>query len=519
MTRPDFDVVVLGAGLAGGLLTRQLRLQRPDLRVLTLERSTTTDWKVGEATVELYVHYMLKKQGLSTYLYEHQLPKNGLRFFFGDPPERTPLPEMSEIGSCSLPFHPSFQLDRAALERHLRDSSRELGAELLEGAKVTGVELGAGHHRVTFVHDGRERTVTAGFVADASGRASVIAKQLQLRIPTGEHKCLGAWGRVRDMVDMDGLTMDPAFRARARYSSRRLSTVHFMHRGYWIWFIPLKGGVTSVGVVGDTRRVPRSVLSGDGLRQFLDGHRASRDLLAGASWLDFGGYGQLAYRTRQWFGDRWALVGEAGAFTDPFYSPGSDFITLANEFTCDLIARRHDGEDVAERTRLYDSYMQFRYEANVPLYSDLYELFGSYELMSVKWDFDIASYYNLWVEAYMKDQHFDLDMLRTELRQQGFVVKALQQFNALFVETERHVTASGAYERGNRGLYREALAAIDFTRDVGRRSKAQIEAEQLRIFARARERCFELLGRAVSGDASLDFRDFVTGRAMTAASG
>jgi flavin-dependent dehydrogenase len=517
MKKPDYDVVILGGGLAGGLLARQLRLQRPDLRLLCCERTTETSFKVGEATVELFTNYMLRKLGLSTYLYEHQLPKNGLRFFFGRPPQATPLEQMSEIGSHSLPYHPSFQLDRAALERELRTSSQALGCDFREGAKVLGVELGAAAHRVTFAHAGATVTVTAGFVADASGRASVLAKQLGLRVPTHEHRCLASWARVSHCQDLDGAGMDLAFRARARFSPRRLSTVHFMHRGYWIWFIPLKGGLTSIGVVGDVRRVARDVLTAGGLRAFLDGHRASRELLREAKWIDFGGYGQLAYGTKQWFGDRWALVGEAGAFTDPFYSPGSDFITLANDFTADLVARQADGEDTAERARLYDGYMQFRYAANVPLYADLYELFGSFELMSVKWDFDVANYYNLWVESYMQDLHLDVDHLRQELRQQPFVVKALQRFGALFAAAERAVTARGEYEQHNLGAFAEGLGAIDFTAMVGKRNRKATEAESLRIFAKARERCFRLLGRAVPSGEQLGFTDFVTGRAMAGA--
>lgn len=517
MNKPDFDVAILGGGLAGSLLMRQLRLQRPDLRVLCCERQTTTSFKVGEATVELFTNYMLRKLGLSTYLYEHQLPKNGLRFFFDRAAKDAALAEMSEIGSYSLPYHPSFQLDRAALERHLRDSSAALGAELLEGAKVLDVELGAPHHRVTFAHGGQTRTVTAGWVADASGRASLLAKKLDLRVPEKQHRCLAAWARVRNMVDLDGPGMDPAFRARVRHTARRLSTVHFVHRGYWIWFIPLKGGLTSVGVVGDVRRLSRDVLTAGGFRAFLAGHRSCRELLAGCEWLDFGGYGQLAYGTKAWFGGRWSLLGEAGAFSDPFYSPGSDFITLTNDFTCDLAARHRDGEDFAERQRLYDGYLQFRYAANLPLYRDQYELFGSFELLGIKWDFDVASYYNLWVESYMQDHHLDVDMLRMELRQQAFVVKALDRFGALFAETERAVTARGDYERHNLGRFSEGLGAVDFTRDVGRRTKKQTDMESMRIFAKARARCFELLGRPVGDEDKLDFRDFVTGRAMAAA--
>ena len=40
---------------------------------------------------------------------------------------------------------------------------------------------------------------------------------------------------------------------------------------------------------------------------------------------------------RCWSPDRWALVGEAGAFVDPLYSPGTDFIAAANKFTVEMI--------------------------------------------------------------------------------------------------------------------------------------------------------------------------------------
>jgi len=517
-TKPDFDVVILGGGLAGGLLVRQLRLARPDLRVLCCERDTQTSFKVGEATVELFSNYLLRRLSLSTYLYEHHLPKNGLRFFFDREDKQAPLEAMSEIGSRSLPYHPSFQLDRAALERELRDSGRTLGAEFLEGTKVLDVEFGEPWHRVTFATGASApRTVTAGFVVDASGRTSIVAKKLGLRRPVPQHRCLAAWARVTNMVDLDGPSIDAAFRARARHSARRLSTVHFVHRGYWIWLIPLRGGTTSVGVVGDHRRLSRDVLTPAGLRTFLAGHRAASELLAPAEWLDFGAYGQLAYGTKQWFGDRWALVGEAAAFSDPFYSPGSDFITLANDFTTDLIGRHHDGEDVGERTRLFDAYLQYRYAANLPLYQNQYELFGSYELLSAKWDFDVANYYNLQVDSYMQDLHLDLANLREELRRQSFVVKALERFGALFAATERAVTARGDYRRKNLGIFTEGLGAVDFTQSVGMRDGRMRDAESLRIFARARERCFELQGLPTGQSGALAFTDFVTGRAMAGA--
>ncbi len=513
MTHSDYDLVILGGGLAGGLLARQMRLQRPDLRVLCLERQTDTAFKVGEATVELFSNYMVRKLGLTTYLYENHLPKNGLRFFFDNEQKNAPIEQLSEIGSYGLPFHPSFQLDRSTFERELRDSSSKLGADILEGCKVEHVEFGDPHHKVTFAEGSTSRTVTTKWVVDATGRQSLLAKKLHLRVPETEHRCLASWGRLRNVVDLDGPDIDQAWRDRARNTSRRLSTVHFMHKGYWVWLIPLRGGITSVGIAGDTRRVHRDVLTRDGLRDFLHSQRACRDLIGDAEWLDFGALGHLAYGTKQWFGDRWAVIGEAAAFTDPFYSPGSDFITIANDYVCDLIARQHDGEHTEERQRLYDSYLQFRYKANLPLYREQYELFGSYELMSIKWNFDIAAYYALWVNSYIQDLHLDISDLRHELRQSTFVIKTLERFGSLFTKTERKVSGQGDYFRKNLNEIAEGLGDLSFPHDVGRMDRSASEAHSLDAFAKARARCFALLGRPV-GDGKHSFVDFVNGRAL-----
>ena len=514
MTNADYDLAILGGGLAGGLLARQLRLQRPDLRVLVLERASDTSYKVGEATVELFSNYLVRKLGLSTYLYEHHLPKNGLRFFFDREGSDAPITELSEIGSYGLPFHPSFQLDRAALERELRDGSAARGADVLEGCKVTDVQLGDPVHHVEFEEGAAKRRVSARWVVDATGRTSLLAKKLGLRVPEKQHRCLASWARLEGVADLDAADVDQAWRDRTRNTSRRLSTVHFMHRGSWVWLIPLRGGVTSVGLVGDTRHVSRDVLSQRGLQRALQEQRACGELLEGADWLDFGAYGQLAYGTKQWFGDRWAVVGEAAAFSDPFYSPGSDFITLANDYVSDLVARSCDGEDVAERQRLYEGYLQLRYRANLPLYRDQYELFGSYELMSIKWNYDIAAYYALWVNSYLQDLHLDLDDLRHELRQGAFVVKALERFAELFGRTERAVTEAGRYHAQNLGAFDEALGDVAFTKDVGRMDRKQAEAHALDAFAKARARCFELLGEPVDPDEQLGFADFVMGAAL-----
>ena len=106
------DVATLGGGLAGNLLARQLRRQLPQLSVALFEGSRGASFKDGESTVEIASNYLIRRLGLSTYLYENQLPKNGLRFFFDTPQKDAALVDMSEIGSGHLPRFPSFQIDR-----------------------------------------------------------------------------------------------------------------------------------------------------------------------------------------------------------------------------------------------------------------------------------------------------------------------------------------------------------------------------------------------------------------------
>ena len=93
-------------------------------------------------------------------------------------------------------------------------------------------------------------------------------------------------------------------------------------------------------------------------------------------------------------------------------------------------------------------------------------------------------------------------------------MKALERFAELFGRTERAVTAAGRYHEQNLGAFDEALGDVSFTRDVGRMDRQQAEAHALEAFAKARARCFELLGEPVDPGEQLGFADFVMGAAL-----
>ena len=500
------DVAILGGGMAGSLLARQLQRSAPELRVGLFERTRERHYRVGESTVEIGSNYLVRRLGLSRYLYEHHLPKNGLRYFFDSAERDLPLHEMSEIGSWNLPFHPAFQIDRARFDADLLEMLEASGVLVRLGARVSDVEVGEGGapHRFRVEQDGRTEAWESRWLVDATGRSALVARGRGVRVKDVGHRVASTWGWFEGVADVDDVGPE-SFRARVRHTSRGISTLHFCYPGYWIWFIPIRNGVTSVGVVGEPPREAR-LRTADGFRAFLEEHAAIRELLHPAKTIDVGSYAQLSYGTRSFLSpDRWALIGESAAFADPLYSPGTDFIALENDFVCDAVVREANGaraDEVAERIDLFDRFLRFRFEAAMLLYRGQYGLLGSAELMRLKWDFDLGLYYNLWVSSYMQDQHLDAKWLRRELRQERFVLQAMRNFADLFQKAESQLRQEGAYWRSNRGQFSYGLEHIDFVEEVGQpHTRREVLEKTGEIFNSVYLRTHELLGKPDDGAA------------------
>lgn len=505
MKSPSLDVAIIGGGLAGNLLARQLHLTTPQLNVGIFEKNRDTSFKVGEATVEIFSNYLIRRLGLSRYLYEHHLPKNGLRFFFDTANKNASLEEMSEVGGTALPFHPSFQLDRARLEADLQKMNGDEGVKVFLETRVHDISLeesSQSHkgHQFLATYGGVTDRYSCRWLIDASGRSSLIAKKLQLRTSEDRH-CMGAmWGRFRFVDDIDAVGRE-AFRRRVRYTTRTLSTNHFCYPGYWIWFIPLGKGITSVGVVMDHSFGWNSDFrKKEGFLSFLSQHQAPWSLLRNAELMDIGSYEHLSYGTQQFFSaDRWGLTGEAAAFSDPFYSPGADFIALENDFLTDLISRDTQGESydqIATRAELYNQYMLFRVEASMRLYRQLYGLLGSFELLRLKWQLDFPLYYQLWVSQYMQDRHLDETFLVNHQDEHEMILNVLSNFSDLFRKAEQVLHQDGTYYKSNCSQFAHALEGMNWVEEIGHPQTQHQQFKRLgEILNRIRGQALDLIER------------------------
>ena len=397
----SYDVVIIGGSLAGASTATLLRRECPDLRVLVIERAPHFTRRVGEATVEISGYFLGRVLGLTRHLNNEHLVKQGMRFWFANEQTQS-LEDSSEMGPKYHVRLPSWQLDRAVVDEEVLRRAVEGGAELRRPAQVTAVRLSPGGEQEVEVKtaEGTE-TIRCRWVVDGSGVAAVLARQEGWFEPNTAHPTASAWARWRGVKDWDGRDLAekfPAWSGRC-LGSRNTATNHIVGDGWWSWWIPLKGGDVSVGVVFDQRLVsfPQGETKlGDRLREFLERHPVARELLSEAQWIegDVHWRKNLAYHSRVFAGDGFALVGDAAAFLDPLYSPGMDIISFTATATTALIAAQRRGEAVAPLVERHNAIFAQSYRRWFEaVYKDKYEYIGEYDLMNLAFRMDLGLYY------------------------------------------------------------------------------------------------------------------------------
>lgn len=418
----QYDVVVLGGGLAGLTLSIQLKNAKPDISILVLERreseAATAAHKVGESTVELGTHYLREVLDLKGYLEEHELPKHGLRFFFKND-TKGDIASRVELGPrLRLPV-PSHQLDRGTLENYLMKLTKEKGNDLELGAKVSGVDIDAENlHTVSYIKGGEEVKVNCRWVADASGRASVLKRKFQFQKPM-EHHTNAAWWRLKGVIDIDDWTDNKDWKGYLEPGLRYLSTVHFMDTGYWLWVIPLGSKNTSIGIVADPAVHPFETYNT--YEKAVEWMRVNEPLAykmlvplgEGDGLLDFKILKHYAHHTQKIYStDRWGTAGESGPFLDPLYSPGTDFIAMNNGWLSDLILRDLAGEDIETRVNVYEQCHLALVDAWIPIYQDKYLLMGNTQIMVIKIFWDWAVYWAVPCHLFANKAFTNIRLLR-----------------------------------------------------------------------------------------------------------
>ena len=424
----EVDVLIVGAGLAGLTLARQLLLERPQMRILQLDRLPevpSPKQKVGEATVQVSGYYYSRVLEMEEHLLREHYLKYNLRFFWKTERGGDVWEDLSQSYIRKLSNIATYQLDRNKFEAAVLEKNRRSPSyELIHPTTDLQVDLADdGPHGFRFKAGSRELAGHATWVVDASGRGRFLVRRHELDRPSPiRHGSSFLW--VEGLLDPEKCTnLDrKAIRVRPERGTMGhfptfLATNHFCGEGYWFWEIPLHGK-TSLGLVFDSANVAfKDVSTPEKLVEWIcrEYPLYARDLPQ-RKILHHSGFQSFALDNGQTISpSRWAMVGEACRFSDPLYSPGGDLISIYNTVVTDCILTA-DRKELEAKIRRYEALARAVFEAYVPSFAVSYQTLGDQEAFSLRYAWELTVYFAFYVFPFINDLHTNKAFLPGFLR-------------------------------------------------------------------------------------------------------
>jgi flavin-dependent dehydrogenase len=232
-------------------------------------------------------------------------------------------------------FGHAIQVKREEFDQLLLDEVRERGVTVHERTAVTNVDISAAD-RVTLTAQGETiRTVESDFVIDAGGAGSPLARQLKVRRYDEFYKNFAVWSYFQRKDPFEG--------------DLKGTTYSITFEDGWVWMIPLKGDVYSVGLVVDRSKAAEVKELGPErfYRETLAKATRATAILGDAEIIDeVRIVHDWSYDSEHFSADRYFLVGDAACFTDPLFSQGVHLATQSAVSAASAIDRitQNEGE-------------------------------------------------------------------------------------------------------------------------------------------------------------------------------
>jgi flavin-dependent dehydrogenase len=345
------DVVIIGGGPGGSTLAALLTLR--GRKVLVIERERFPRFHIGESLLPMSCE-VFDKLDLRPRLDERFLRKYGATFVCSTT-GRINKYLFSEAYDKRYPY--AYQVPRADFDKLLLDRAIEVGAQVLQPTKVLEVifdgERAIGvRARNEEDHDdgqGEPFEIFAPLIVDATGRGAMMASHMRVK---------------RRLQGLDTSAVFAHYRNVSRPSGveeGHIRIIIFDHG--WMWMIPFRGDVTSVGAVIKPEWM-RTRMADESLESFFDRTLACApfaiETLRDAERISpVRSAADFSYGVSRVVGDGWLCVGDACGFIDPLFSTGAHLAIKGADLAVDAIdAALGEGDTSARAFERYEAEMR-----------------------------------------------------------------------------------------------------------------------------------------------------------------
>lgn len=317
------DVLVIGGGPAGS--TTAALLAERGRRVVVVEKDVHPRFHIGESLLPQNLR-VFDRLGLRDDLARIGVFKPGAAFVSDEHAKQVAFPFAE---ATNRDYTHSYQVKRAEFDEMLFRNAAARGAEAHEGLRVTEVALDAANGSRVVAEDGQgnARAWRARFVVDASGRDTFLAGRMNAKRRNGRNNTAALFGHFKGVATRDGAAEEDGYIG-----------IHLFEHG-WFWFIPLRGGIMSIGVVSDPEFFKRRrgsldsfLLEAIAMSPSAAARTRNAELVMPAQ-----ATGNYSYRSDVMAGEGWLMVGDAFAFIDPVFSSGVCLAMASGELAADAV--------------------------------------------------------------------------------------------------------------------------------------------------------------------------------------
>jgi hypothetical protein len=340
MENKKVDILVIGAG-PSGCVSASIAAQS-GLSVMVIDKEQFPRFVIGESLLPRCM-VALTEAGLIDTVSDQQFQKKfGAKFL-----QQDKVCEFNFSDQFTEGWTWTWQVPRADFDTSMAKKLQERGIPVHFQTTVTAVSF-HGSDSITTVKDkdGNESTIEARFIIDSSGYGRVLPRLFDLDEPSTFPPRKAFFAHVKDVN-----------RPTAHNNAQIIIVDHAP--GVWIWVIPFSNGNCSVGFVGEPAFFDGfSGTDEEKLRAMIAAEANIAERFKDVPFLweprTIEGY---AIATKKFYGDGFALTGNAAEFLDPVFSSGVTFAVESGMVAAKLASRQLKGEQV-DWENDYSKYIQ-----------------------------------------------------------------------------------------------------------------------------------------------------------------